>query len=93
MQDFNTDDLKNKQTTCSCSSSPFNYMPAGHVITGELNLVSNEKLKNLLYKGPKYRLPNQINWKHNFKILMDSVEDYARQWAKREKEEVDTQKL
>jgi DNA/RNA endonuclease G (NUC1) len=22
----------------------------------------------------------------NFKILMDSVEDYARQWAKREKE-------
>ena len=25
-----------------------------------------------------------------FKILMDSVEDYARQWAKREKEDVDT---
>jgi len=24
------------------------------------------------------------------KILMDSVEDYARQWAKREKEDLDT---
>jgi hypothetical protein len=36
-------------------------------------------------KGPKYREPKSINWKHNFKILMDSVEDYARQWAKREK--------
>jgi hypothetical protein len=28
-----------------------------------------------------------INWKHNFKILMDSVEDYARQFAKHEKED------
>jgi hypothetical protein len=41
-------------------------------------------------KGPKHREPRSINWKHNFKILMDSVEDYARQWAKREKEDLDT---
>jgi hypothetical protein len=31
-----------------------------------------------------------LSWKHNFKILIDSVEDYARQWAKREKEDLDT---
>ena len=36
-----------------------------------------------------YRQPKSINWKHNFKIL-DSVEDYARQWAKREKEDLYT---
>jgi hypothetical protein len=41
-------------------------------------------------KGSKYREPKSINWKHNFKMLMDSVEDYARQWAKREKEYIDT---
>jgi hypothetical protein len=41
-------------------------------------------------KGPKYREPKSINWKHNFKILMDSVEDYVRQWAKREKEDLNT---
>jgi hypothetical protein len=30
-------------------------------------------------------LPYQhINWKHNFKIIMDAVEDYARRWIKRE---------
>jgi hypothetical protein len=34
--------------------------------------------------------PKSINWKYNFKILMDSVADYARQWAKREKENVET---
>ena len=37
-----------------------------------------------------YRDPKSINWKHNFKILMYSVEDYARQWEKREKEDLDT---
>jgi hypothetical protein len=28
--------------------------------------------------GPKFREPQHINWKHNFKIIMDAVEDYAR---------------
>jgi hypothetical protein len=30
--------------TCSCSSSPFNYQPAGHVITGNVNIVKKEEL-------------------------------------------------
>jgi hypothetical protein len=34
--------------------------------------------------GPKFREPQHINWKHNFKIIMDAVEDYARRWIKRE---------
>jgi hypothetical protein len=41
-------------------------------------------------KGSKYREPKSINWKHSFKILIDSVEDYARQWAKHEKEDLYT---
>ena len=28
--------------------------------------------------------------KHNFEILMDSVEDYARQWERHEKEDLYT---
>jgi hypothetical protein len=34
--------------------------------------------------GPKFREPQHINWKHNFKIITDAVEDYARRWIKRE---------
>jgi hypothetical protein len=41
----------------------------------------------VIAKGPKYRESKSINWKHNFKILMDSVEDYARHCEKREKED------
>jgi hypothetical protein len=32
----------------------------------------------------KFREPQHINWKHNFKIIIDAVEDYARRWIKRE---------
>ena len=40
----------------------------------------------MLSKGPKYRESKSINWKYNFIILMDSVEDYAGQWIKYKKE-------
>ena len=41
-------------------------------------------------KGPKFRVPLPINRKFNFKILLDVVEDYPRQWAKRKGEEQNT---
>ena len=61
-----------------------------YIITGDLKIINNTSLREGFAKGPKYREPKSINWKHNIKILMDSVEDYARQWAKREKEDLDT---
>jgi hypothetical protein len=38
----------------------------------------------LFSHGPKFREPQHINWKHNFKIIMDVVEDYVRRWIKRD---------
>ena len=73
-----------------CASSPFIYNPAGHVINGDLEIINNTALRDLFAKGSKYREPKSINWKHNLKIFMDSVEDYARQWEKCEKEDLDT---
>jgi len=65
---------------------PFIYNPTGHVITGDFNIINNTSLRDVFAKGPKYCEPKSINWKHNSKILMDSVKDYARQWAKHEKD-------
>ena len=48
--------------------------------------MENDLLRDVLAKGPKYREPRRINWNHNFKTIMDSVEDYARKWAKKEQE-------
>ena len=45
-------------------------------ITGDLKIINITSLR-MFAKAPKYREPKSIHWKHyNFKILMESVEDY-----------------
>ena len=70
LRDLNIDDFKSKLPGCTCASSPFIYNLTGHVITGDLKIIKNTSQREVFAKGPK-----SINWKHNFKILMDSVED------------------
>ena len=83
-------DIKYKPPSCTCMSSPFNYRPVGHVITGDLSIIKDKQLQELLSKGPKFREPQSFTWNQNFKLIMDSVEDYARRWARREEVEADT---
>ena len=42
---------------CDCEHSPFVDSDHGHVMSGDLNIISDTKLKTLLAKGPKYREP------------------------------------
>ena len=86
LHDPNLDYFKYKPPDCICASSPFIYNATGHVITGDLIMSNNTSLQDVFAKAHKYREPKSINWKHNLKILMD----YARKWAKREKEDLDT---
>ena len=83
-------DIKTKPPSCNCHESKFVYSPSGHVITGDLDIVNNVKLRELISRGPKYRVPKPINWGHNFKLLMDAVEDFARKWSKREEANVNS---
>ena len=46
-------------------------------------------MKEMCYQN--YNEPKSINWKYNFKILIDSVENCTRQWTNaRKKTDVDT---
>ena len=51
---------------CECSSS--NFCSAGHIVTGDLKVIKNIKLRNMIAKGPNYREQNNINWNVNSKI-------------------------
>ena len=53
------------QMKCNCSVSPYRYTPAGHVVTGNLNIINNRQVRKLLMKGPKYGEQNNINWRKN----------------------------
>jgi len=90
LNDVNTSDLLETPPTCSCDKmSQFVHKPAKHIITGNLDIVNNDKLKQLLSRGPKYREPRSFSWRQNFKIIMDAVEAHARKWVKREDAEPD----
>ena len=43
------------QMSCDCDSSPFKNSNFGHVITGDLNLIQDEKLRELCSFGVKFR--------------------------------------
>ncbi|MCP4394501.1 MAG: GIY-YIG nuclease family protein [Alphaproteobacteria bacterium] len=48
---------------CPCELFPkFVYSHTGHVLTGDLSIVSNNQLRELFAKGAKYRIPQDIVW-------------------------------
>ena len=49
--------------TCDCSSSDFVDPNHGHVLTGDLRMIQNLPLRELIQKGPNYREPRPVNWK------------------------------
>ena len=65
-----------------------NIVPLATSLGEDLSKIDNENLRNIIAKDPKYREQQSINWKYNFQLLIDSMEDYAKKWTKREKEEV-----
>ena len=83
-------DIKGREPTRGSVSFFFNLLSVITVITGDLNIVRISKLRDILSKGPKYREPRSFTWKQNSKLILDSVEEYARRWAKKEDVEVDT---
>ena len=56
------------------------YQPYGHVITGDLSIIPNSKLRDLIAKGPKYREPCKVDWDKNLSLLYEAVDQYALQW-------------
>jgi hypothetical protein len=59
------------------------YMSRWVVLKRRVGAVTSQRvLKVLIYVNilQCFFEPKHINWKHNFKIIMDAVEDYARRW-------------
>ena len=61
LKDLSKDEISNIiSNDCTCSSSEYIYLPHQHIITGDLNFISNRKLRNLMLFGAKYREPTAI---------------------------------
>ena len=69
---------------CDCSTSSYCYEPAGHVVTGDLTLIRDAKLRSLVRKGPSYREQNFIDRTVNERLCREAVAEYKRRWSTRE---------
>ena len=81
-KNLSIDDYKSKPPECTRESSPFQYNLAGHVITAALNIVENIFYEMCLPKGQSSVSFHKHKVQFQDPYGMDSVEDYATQWAK-----------
>ena len=49
------DATRNNQYLCDCASSIYKDEYHKHIITGDLTIIENLELRNIFYKGPKFR--------------------------------------
>ena len=85
---MNVSEYFSNPQTCQCKESKFCYQPHGHVITGDLRVIENAELREIVAKGPKYREPNRVNWKTTETMFLESIDLYAKNWFKREQVEL-----
>jgi hypothetical protein len=71
-------------TSCNCVNSKFCYEPAGHIVTGNFNILENKNLIDIFSKGPKFRLPLPIDFVVCLEELNTSLDRYIVHWCKRE---------
>ena len=50
--------------SCNCSNYSMDFIDPnrGHVLTGNLQIINDNKLRKLICKGPKFREPCKIDW-------------------------------
>ena len=56
--------------------SKYVYPTAGHVITGNLKIISDSQIRSIRAKGPKYRFPAQTDFQKCFENIAASLNVY-----------------
>ena len=79
---FHTDD---KTIPCHCHEFDAKFVDTHHkhIITGDLSIIKNNKLRKLISKGPKYREPVKINWEEAQNEIVKGLDQYIEDIAAR----------
>ena len=66
------------ENECACLSSPFNYIPHNHIITGDLNIIPNLRLRNIMSLGTKYREPTYLQPETIKTSLFEYIDNFVK---------------
>ena len=71
--------------SCVCNEyCNFVNNDCGHVVTGDVTIFSNEDLRDLLLKGPKFREPARLDFDCAKRTILDNLENFIKSWADKE---------
>ena len=59
---------------CTCSESIFSDPHHGHIVTGDLRIIENSKLRKLFSKGPNYRENKTVNYNKCLKEITTALD-------------------
>ena len=70
--------------TCDCAKHPkYCGENIGHVMTGDLSIISLKTLQDMLKKGPNFREPVPIDWDETKMSLMRCMEEFRNDWSRK----------
>ena len=75
VQNLNVDEWTEGQKRCD-STSKFKDSHHNHIITEDLNIIENEKLKKLLQKGSKHRENKGLNWHKVKEYIQNGTDEF-----------------
>ena len=59
-------------------------MPLKLLVTGNLKIISDSRIRKIVSKGPKYRFPSYINFDKCREEIASALNDFGNRWCKRE---------
>ena len=62
------------------------------MITGNLNVIPDARVRNIISKGVKYRFPSKFDFPKCHREIAGSLNDFRNRWCKRENVEPDALK-
>ena len=68
---------------CQCDTSAFKDSHHNHVVTGDLRVIEDNRLRKLLCNGPNFREPQKPNWKKFMSTFQNSLAESIQLWASR----------
>ena len=73
-------------TTCcqQTLSSKYCYQPPGHIVTGDLKIITNSRIGYIICKGPNYWFPLPIYFKSCREEIAGTLQESCNRWCKRE---------
>ena len=81
------EDLNDSECDCNTNNeySEFVYKHHGHVHTGNVDIVKNSKLQQLMKKGAQFRETKFYSMQQHYHILCEHIDIFAEKWIRKEK--------